>query len=132
MAAGVALTIINSRAVIEALIGYQTAFARTPKYAIGSEHRGSLQNIAVPPPQRMAALRRTGRRHVLSGDGDLRDRVVQLPGDSVPAAVRRRILLGRLHDAVGRVSGQAANGSASASWPMPLKNKPENSPARYR
>ena len=39
MAAGVALTIINSRAVFEALIGYQTAFARTPKrhaYLAGS------------------------------------------------------------------------------------------------
>ncbi len=32
MAAGVALTIINSRSVFEALIGYQTAFARTAKY----------------------------------------------------------------------------------------------------
>lgn len=32
MAAGVALTIINSRAVIEALIGYKTEFARTAKY----------------------------------------------------------------------------------------------------
>jgi cellulose synthase/poly-beta-1,6-N-acetylglucosamine synthase-like glycosyltransferase len=32
MAAGVALTIINTRAVIEAVIGYQTAFARTAKY----------------------------------------------------------------------------------------------------
>jgi cellulose synthase/poly-beta-1,6-N-acetylglucosamine synthase-like glycosyltransferase len=31
MAAGVALTIINTRSVIEALVGYQTAFARTPK-----------------------------------------------------------------------------------------------------
>jgi cellulose synthase/poly-beta-1,6-N-acetylglucosamine synthase-like glycosyltransferase len=36
MGAGVALTLINTRAVIEALIGYQTGFARTPKYAIGS------------------------------------------------------------------------------------------------
>ena len=32
MAAGVALTIINTKAVIEALVGYQTAFARTAKY----------------------------------------------------------------------------------------------------
>jgi cellulose synthase/poly-beta-1,6-N-acetylglucosamine synthase-like glycosyltransferase len=39
MAAGVALTIINSRAVIEALVGYQTAFARTPKYAIGGTRK---------------------------------------------------------------------------------------------
>jgi cellulose synthase/poly-beta-1,6-N-acetylglucosamine synthase-like glycosyltransferase len=35
MAIGVALTIINTRAVLEALCGVQTAFARTPKYAIG-------------------------------------------------------------------------------------------------
>jgi len=45
MAAGVALTIINSRAVFEALIGYQTAFARTPKYAIGGEQKVHLENI---------------------------------------------------------------------------------------
>jgi hypothetical protein len=37
MAAGVALTISNTRAVMEALLGIQTAFARTPKYAIGGQ-----------------------------------------------------------------------------------------------
>ena len=36
-AAGVALTISNTRAVVEALIGVKTAFARTPKYAIGEK-----------------------------------------------------------------------------------------------
>jgi hypothetical protein len=35
MAVGVGLTVINTRAVLEALFGVQTAFARTPKYAIG-------------------------------------------------------------------------------------------------
>ena len=35
MAIGVGLTIINTRAVLEAIFGVQTAFARTPKYAIG-------------------------------------------------------------------------------------------------
>ncbi|HWD00258.1 MAG TPA: glycosyltransferase [Candidatus Sulfopaludibacter sp.] len=35
MAIGVGLTIINTRAVLEALFGIQTSFARTPKYAIG-------------------------------------------------------------------------------------------------
>jgi cellulose synthase/poly-beta-1,6-N-acetylglucosamine synthase-like glycosyltransferase len=35
MAIGVGLTIINTRAVLEALFGVETAFARTPKYAIG-------------------------------------------------------------------------------------------------
>jgi cellulose synthase/poly-beta-1,6-N-acetylglucosamine synthase-like glycosyltransferase len=35
MAVGVGLTIVNTRAVLEALFGVKTAFARTPKYAIG-------------------------------------------------------------------------------------------------
>jgi cellulose synthase/poly-beta-1,6-N-acetylglucosamine synthase-like glycosyltransferase len=35
MAVGVGLTIVNTRAVLEALFGVQTAFARTPKFAIG-------------------------------------------------------------------------------------------------
>lgn len=39
MAAGVALTLINARAVLEALLGYQTAFARTPKFAVGGAQK---------------------------------------------------------------------------------------------
>jgi hypothetical protein len=35
IAVGVGLTIINTRAVLEALFGIQTAFARTPKYNVG-------------------------------------------------------------------------------------------------
>src|SRR5215472_3893591 len=34
MAAGVALTVINTKAVLEALFGVQSGFVRTPKYAI--------------------------------------------------------------------------------------------------
>ena len=45
MAAGVALTIINTRAVIEAFIGYQTAFARTPKYAIATSDKVKLEAV---------------------------------------------------------------------------------------
>jgi hypothetical protein len=41
MAVGVGLTIINTRAVIEALFGVETAFARTPKYNIG----GAAMNL---------------------------------------------------------------------------------------
>lgn len=37
MAAGVALTVSNSKGVLEALLGIQSSFARTPKYAMGSE-----------------------------------------------------------------------------------------------
>src|SRR5580658_8388705 len=35
MAVGVALTVVNTRAVMEALFGVTTGFVRTPKYAIG-------------------------------------------------------------------------------------------------
>jgi cellulose synthase/poly-beta-1,6-N-acetylglucosamine synthase-like glycosyltransferase len=44
MAAGVALTIINTRAVIEALVGYQTGFVRTAKYAIGGARKVEIKN----------------------------------------------------------------------------------------
>jgi cellulose synthase/poly-beta-1,6-N-acetylglucosamine synthase-like glycosyltransferase len=37
IAAGIALTLINARAVFEALFGYKTEFARTPKYAVGEQ-----------------------------------------------------------------------------------------------
>ncbi len=43
MASGVALTIINTKAVIEALLGIQTSFARTPKYAVNSSDKMRLR-----------------------------------------------------------------------------------------
>ena len=43
MAVGVGLTIINTRAVLEALFGVETSFVRTPKFAIG-EKPMKLQN----------------------------------------------------------------------------------------
>lgn len=42
MAAGVALTISNTKAVLEALFGVQTSFARTPKYAISGAQKVTL------------------------------------------------------------------------------------------
>jgi hypothetical protein len=45
MAAGIGLTIINARAVLEALFHYQTAFARTPKYAIGGQQKVKFQDV---------------------------------------------------------------------------------------
>ncbi|MGI8741441.1 MAG: cellulose synthase family protein [Bryobacteraceae bacterium] len=44
MAAGVALTIINTKAVLEAIFGIETSFVRTPKYAIGGQ-KLKLENI---------------------------------------------------------------------------------------
>jgi hypothetical protein len=43
MAAGVALTVSNTRAVMEALCRVQTAFARTPKFAIEGSQKVTLQ-----------------------------------------------------------------------------------------
>ena len=43
MAVGVGLTIINTRAVLEALFGVETSFVRTPKFAIG-ERPMKLEN----------------------------------------------------------------------------------------
>lgn len=40
MGAGVALTVSNAKGVIEALVGVQTSFARTAKYAIGAKAPG--------------------------------------------------------------------------------------------
>jgi len=37
MALGIGLTVTNTRAVLEALLGKQTAFARTPKYRVESK-----------------------------------------------------------------------------------------------
>ena len=51
-----------------------------------------------------------------------------LPGDSVPAAVRRRILLGRAARRCGKNIRASSNGSASANWPTrPNKSKPDPS-----
>jgi hypothetical protein len=43
MAAGIALTLINTKAVLEALFGVKSAFARTPKYALG-DRKVKIQN----------------------------------------------------------------------------------------
>ncbi len=46
MAAGVSLTISNTKAVMEALLGVQTSFARTPKYAISSSEKVKIKQSA--------------------------------------------------------------------------------------
>ncbi len=46
MAAGVALTVSNSKGVLEALLGIQSSFARTAKYAIGGQKGKAQQTMA--------------------------------------------------------------------------------------
>jgi cellulose synthase/poly-beta-1,6-N-acetylglucosamine synthase-like glycosyltransferase len=55
MAAGVALTLINAKAVIEALVGHQTAFARTPKMGAAGATSSSQ-----PKPMTASYRRRSG------------------------------------------------------------------------
>ena len=45
MAAGIALTLINAKGVLEAIFGIQSGFVRTPKYAIGSGEHVKIENI---------------------------------------------------------------------------------------
>ncbi len=45
MAAGIALTVSNSKGVIEALLGIKSSFARTPKYAI-TQQKAKVQQTA--------------------------------------------------------------------------------------
>lgn len=45
MAAGVALTLINAKAVIEALLGKESAFIRTPKFGLGGKAVGKTQQV---------------------------------------------------------------------------------------
>jgi cellulose synthase/poly-beta-1,6-N-acetylglucosamine synthase-like glycosyltransferase len=45
MALGVGLTITNTKAVMEALIGYKTAFARTPKYRVKQKGEASQAKV---------------------------------------------------------------------------------------
>ena len=42
MALGIGLTITNTKAVLEAIIGHQTAFARTPKYRVAAKGERSV------------------------------------------------------------------------------------------
>ena len=41
MAAGIALTLVNAKAVLEALLGVKTSFVRTPKYAITGDQKAA-------------------------------------------------------------------------------------------
>ncbi len=79
MAVGVALTIINTRAVLEALFGVQTGFVRTPKYAIeGTQPKRRVEQKKYRRRSGWLPYIETGLRHLLPGHGDVRHRELQL------------------------------------------------------
>ena len=108
MAVGVGLTLINTRAVLEALFGVKSGFVRTPKYAIEGNQ------------QKRMAVKKYKRRsgwlpyfELACGTYFLymcwfADHDLQLSDAAVPGAVRRRLLLGRLRHALPGISGPAA------------------------
>ena len=112
MAVGVALTIINTRAVLEALFGVQTAFARTPKYAIG-DRPVNLEDEEIPPPQRLAAVCRNRGGHILPGHDRVRHQHSEFLRHPLSGAVRRRLLLGRLRNALPGIPGPPALAEAA-------------------
>ena len=94
MALGIGLTITNTKAVIEALIGKESAFARTPKYQRRLKERQGRQH-QVSQASGMGSVGGTADRHLLRRDRLLRHRQRKLHHRSVPAAVCCGILVHR-------------------------------------
>ena len=99
IAVGVGLTVINTRAVLEALFGVQSGFVRTPKYAIGDRkinlevkkyrrRSGMLPYIEIAIGTYFVAM-------IVFAVG-----TNQLFRHSVPGTVRVRLLLGRVRHAL--------------------------------
>ena len=115
MAAGVALTISNTRAVLEALFGVQTAFRPHSEVRDRRFAEGSSPGLEIPQPQWLASVCRTGHRDLLPGDDGLRCRDLSTSSrfrswrSSSPATT------GRDSPAFGRTSRDASAGAVSAS-----------------
>ena len=94
--------------MLEALFGYQTSFARTPKYAIGGTQKVKLENIQYRRRSGWLPYAELARGHVLPGHDGVRDRILQLPGGSVPMLFVGGYYWAGFTHVVGRVPGQAA------------------------
>ena len=64
--------------MLEALFGIKTAFARTPKYAVG-DRKVKIEQRALPAAQRLAAVRGTGGGRLLRLHDGVRDRNLEFP-----------------------------------------------------
>ena len=115
MAAGVALTMINSAAVLEALFGYQTSFARTPKYAIGGTQKVKLENIQYRRRSGWLPYAELARGHVF-----LAMTVFAIESCNYLAVPFLLLFvggyyLGGVQHPVGRISGQAGVAAAAGA-----------------
>ncbi len=101
MSLGIGLTITNAKAVLEALRGKQTAFARTPKYRVTA--KGDKAGfVEVPQTPRLDSLDRTADRLLLRLDRLLRLQHGELLHRAVPDPFRRRLLVHRIAVAAAR------------------------------
>ncbi len=122
MALGVGLTITNTKAVMEALFGVKSAFARTPKYAVeqeGPEEPGA----EVPQAPRHRAVDRACDRLLLRLHRLVRGHQRELLHRAVPAAVRLRLLVHR--------PAQPAAGPLRALQRGPWPGSRETVPGRH-
>ena len=92
MALGIGLTITNTRAVLEALVGQKSAFARTPKYRVESK-KDQHQRHQIPAPPGMGSLGGTSDRQLLRAYRLLRHRQRELHHCAVSGFVRGGILV---------------------------------------
>ena len=93
MALGIGLTITNSKAVLEALVGHQSAFARTPKYRVVDKKDKSDRREEISQASGLDSLSRAAGRHLFRADSLVRHRQRELHHRSVPVPVRLRILV---------------------------------------
>ena len=115
MAVGVALTIINTRAVLEALFGVQSGFARTPKYAIGDRP----MNLEVKKYRRRSGWLPYVELAVgtyFAGDDRVRDRDLQLLRDSRSCCCSWAAITGPASARCTRNIRAACGGSSSRNW----------------
>jgi hypothetical protein len=119
MALGIGLTITNTKAVIEALIGKESAFARTPKYHVESK-KDKVRRYQVSQAPGLGAVARTADRQLLCADGVLCDRERELRYDSIPAAVRGGLLVYRIDVSAARAFSGVALSAESHTKPFPV------------
>ena len=116
MAAGVALTISNTRAVLEALFRVETAFARTPKFAIeGTQKVVQLQAAKYRSRSGWLPFIELAIGNILPGDDGLRrGHLPNFLGAAISSRFSYPATTG-LDRELGRTSRDAYAGASSAS-----------------
>ena len=87
MALGIGLTVTNTRAVMEALLGQKSAFARTPKYRVESK-KDKVQRHQISAAPGMGSVARASDRQLFRAHGVLRYRPTKTTSRAVPDSVR--------------------------------------------